>query len=175
MRIHRSPRFRIGTAVSVLAAVGLTVGALAADGHGRGASAAPDPTGPAPVVAPPLEVAVIGDYGVDTAAEGQVASMVAGWSPDMVVTVGDNYYTTGSETGTARYDRVVGKFYCGFLAGAAAGTNCPTGGTSAVNRFFPATGNHDYTDGGIANYQAYFALPGAGVTSQAASGSELYY
>ena len=154
----------VGVAALVTAALGVT--------GGRDAAAASDPVAPA---AGPLEVAVIGDYGVDTAAEGQVASMVAGWSPDMVVTVGDNYYTTGSETGTARYDRVVGKYYCAFLAGAAAGTNCPSGGTSATNRFFPATGNHDYTDGGIANYQAYFNLPGAGVTSQAASGSELYY
>ena len=105
-------------------------------------------------------VAVIGDYGVDSTAESNVATMVAGWSPDAVVTVGDNYYTSSAATGTDRYDLVVGKYYCAFLKGAATGPNC-AGGTAAggVNRFFPATGNHDYSDGGISNYTSYFALP----------------
>ena len=127
-----------------------------------------------PAVAP-LTVAVVGDYGVDTTSEGQVATMVAGWSPDLVVTTGDNFYSQGTDTGTARYDRVTGKYYCAFIKGAAAGTNCPSGGTATVNRFFPSTGNHDWTDGAIANYKAYFNLPGAGVTSQSPTGSELYY
>jgi len=127
-----------------------------------------------PAVAP-LTVAVVGDYGVDTTSEGQVATMVAGWSPDLVVTTGDNFYSQGTDTGTARYDRVTGKYYCAFIKGAAAGTNCPSGGTATVNRFFPSTGNHDWTDGDISNYKAYFNLPGAGVTSQSPTGSELYY
>ena len=103
-------------------------------------------------------VAVIGDYGVDTSAEANVATLVAGWNPDAIVTVGDNYYTSGG-SGTGKYDLVVGKYYCAFLKGAASGTNC-AGGTADVNRFFPATGNHDYSDGGISNYTGYFALPG---------------
>ena len=61
--------------------------------------------------------------------------------------------------GSGKYDLVVGKYYCAYLKGAASGTNC-AGGTADVNRFFPATGNHDYSDGLIANYTAYFALPG---------------
>jgi len=141
-----------------------------ASGAARGADQPP-----AAPAATSLTVAVVGDYGVDTAAEGQVASMVAGWSPDLVVTTGDNFYSNGSDTGTARYDRVTGKYYCAFIKGAAPGTYCPSGGTASVNRFFPATGNHDWTDGAIANYKAYFDLPGAGVTSQSPSGSELYY
>ena len=67
-------------------------------------------------------VAVIGDYGVDTSAEANVASLVASWNPNAVVTVGDNYYTSGG-TGTGKYDLVVGKYYCAFLKGAASGTN----------------------------------------------------
>ncbi|MFM7718128.1 MAG: metallophosphoesterase family protein, partial [Actinomycetota bacterium] len=101
-------------------------------------------------------VAVIGDYGVNTTAEGSVATLVAGWNPAAVVTVGDNYYTSSA---TGDYDKVVGKYYCAFLKGAGSGTNC-AGGTADVNRFFPATGNHDYSDGGISNYTSYFALPG---------------
>ena len=67
-------------------------------------------------------VAVIGDYGVDTTAEANVASLVASWGPAAIVTVGDNYYTSGG-SGTGKYDLVVGKYYCAFLKGAASGTN----------------------------------------------------
>lgn len=119
-------------------------------------------------------VAVIGDYGVDTSAEANVASLVASWNPNAVVTVGDNYYTSGG-TGTGKYDLVVGKYYCAFLKGAASGSNC-AGGTADVNRFFPATGNHDYSDGLIANYTAYFALPGSElVYSQVVGDVEFFF
>ena len=37
-----------------------------------------------------VKFAVIGDYGANTPAEGQVATMVASWSPDFVITTGDN-------------------------------------------------------------------------------------
>ena len=105
-------------------------------------------------------LAVIGDFGTATAAEASVASLVAGWSPDAVVTVGDDYYASAGSTGTDRYDLTIGRYYCGWLAGAAPGTWCPSGGTAGTNRFWPSTGNHDYTDGGIGNYLSYFALPG---------------
>ena len=119
-------------------------------------------------------VAVIGDYGVDTTAEANVASLVASWGPAAIVTVGDNYYTSGG-SGTGKYDLVVGKYYCAYLKGAASGTNC-AGGTADVNRFFPATGNHDYSDGLIANYTAYFALPGTElVYSQVVGDVEFYF
>ena len=119
-------------------------------------------------------VAVIGDYGVDTTAEANVASLVASWGPAAIVTVGDNYYTSGG-SGTGKYDLVVGKYYCAYLKGAASGTNC-AGGTADVNRFFPATGNHDYSDGLIANYTAYFALPGTElVYSQVVGDVEFFF
>jgi hypothetical protein len=92
-----------------------------------------------------------------------------------VATVGDNLYPTPpTVTGTDKYDLVVGKFFCQFLAGVPAGPYC-NGRQSAVNRFFPATGNHDYSDGPIANYLAYFSLPGRGVTSEFPTGSDQYY
>src|SRR6267142_6027258 len=43
----------------------------------------------------PLCIAVIGDFGGDTPEEAQVAALVAGFQPDLVVTVGDNNYPGG--------------------------------------------------------------------------------
>jgi hypothetical protein len=105
------------------------------------------------------EIGVIGDPGVDNANQAAVASMVAGWAPDQLVLLGDNYYSSAGGSGTGKYDRTVGKYYCGFLAGAASGPNC-AGGTSPTNRLWPIAGNHEYSDAGIANYLGYFSLPG---------------
>lgn len=159
--------------VAVIAAM------LLAPALARGAHAAPTtPAAPAvatAVVDRPVTVAVVGDYGVDDSGEQAVATMIGTWSPDMVVTTGDNDYVTGGEAGALRYDRVVGKYYCAFLRDAVRGPGCPSGGTSPVNRFFPATGNHEYDIGGIANYLGAFTLPGTDVLSMAPSGNERYY
>ena len=123
----------------------------------------------------PVTIAVIGDYGGNNGGEYRLADLVARLKPDAVATVGDNLYPTPpTVTGTDKYDLVVGKFFCQFLAGVPAGPYC-NGRQSAVNRFFPATGNHDYSDGPIANYLAYFSLPGRGVTSEFPTGSDQYY
>ena len=114
-------------------------------------------------------LAIIGDFGDASSAEGSVATLVNGWNPDFIITTGDNRY------GTTTFDQTVGQYYCGHLAGAGIGTIC-AGGTAGTNAFFPATGNHDYSDGsGIAEYLAYFTLPGAGVTGSDTSGNERYY
>ncbi|MFM8828923.1 MAG: metallophosphoesterase, partial [Actinomycetota bacterium] len=104
------------------------------------------------------EIGVIGDPGVDNANQAAVASMVAGWGPDHLVLLGDNYYSSAGGTGTGKYDRTVGKYYCGFLAGVASGPNC-AGGTAVTNRLWPIAGNHEYSDAGISNYLGYFSLP----------------
>ncbi|CAN5791282.1 hypothetical protein BH23CHL8_BH23CHL8_10010 [soil metagenome] len=103
-------------------------------------------------------VAVIGDFGTADARSERVANLVKSWSADSVVTVGDNYYETAGGTGTDRYDSAVGRFYCPFLGGVAPGEWCD-GAQTEVNRFWPATGNHDYQEAGIDNYLAYFDLP----------------
>jgi len=117
----------------------------------------------ASVAAPALgstQVALIGDAGVDNANQAAVATMASGWAPDALVLLGDNYYSSvGLPWGTGRYDRTVGKYHCAFMRGAAVGPNC-AGGTSLTNRLWPIAGNHEYSDGGIANYLAYFSLPG---------------
>lgn len=102
--------------------------------------------------------------------------MVRGWNPDYVITTGDNLQTISlPATGTDRYDRVVGRHFCKFMANAAPGPFCSRTGQSARNRFFPAAGNHDHVDGPLSNYLAYFDLPGPGTTSTRPTGSELYY
>ncbi len=104
-------------------------------------------------------IAVVGDPGVDNANEAAVAAMVAGWSPDHVVLLGDNYYAAAGGSGTGKYDITVGKYYCAFMAGVASGPHC-AGGTAPTNRLWPIAGNHEYSDAGISNYLGYFALPG---------------
>jgi hypothetical protein len=81
-------------------------------------------------------IAVIGDYGSGKSESHQVAHMVSDWPANAVVTLGDNvYYETGFQT-------LVGNLYGDFLQGGA---------------FFPATGNHDYSEGfGISRFDRFF-------------------
>jgi tartrate-resistant acid phosphatase type 5 len=116
-----------------------------------------------------LRFAVIGDFGSGSANEAAVADLVRRWNPNFVVTVGDDRY------GKRDYDAAVGRFYCDYLKDAGQGKNCH-GGASAINRFFPALGNHDYSDGrGLAEYLGYFTLPGSGITTGSRTGQERYY
>jgi tartrate-resistant acid phosphatase type 5 len=116
-----------------------------------------------------VRFAIIGDFGNRTSsgAEADVAAMVSGWNPEFVITTGDNRYE-GDD-----YNADVGQFYCEFMADAQSGSFC-SGNESAINRFFPSLGNHDYTDGGGVNeYLDYFTLPGTGVANT--SGDKRYY
>ena len=110
--------------------------------------------------------AVIGDYGSGTAAEESVATMISLWSPDFIVTTGDNSY------GSNPIDFNIGQFYSNYI-GAYTGVY---GQGSDTNRFLPSPGNHDYSDGGgFGAYLNYFTLPGEGVSSSMTSGNERYY
>ncbi len=125
-----------------------------------------------------LTFAVIGDFGTNDDIEAAVSSMIAGWNPDLVVGLGDNYYAQVGGVTSQKYDLAVGKYFCNFLKDiTTSGTFCP-GGLSPANRFFPALGDHDYVDGGSTNglpttYTDYFNLPGTGYTSS--SNNERYY
>ena len=44
----------------------------------------------------PLRLAVIGDFGTDSPDEARVAAMVKSWTPDYVLTTGDNNYPNGA-------------------------------------------------------------------------------
>ena len=59
-----------------------------------------------------LRFAVIGDYGEGNQAEQDVADLVKSWNPELVITVGDNNYPSGS---AETIDDRVGRFYSGFI------------------------------------------------------------
>jgi predicted outer membrane repeat protein len=95
--------------------------------------------------------AMIGDYGAGSTAEQKVATRVNSWSPDFVVTVGDNNY------GTPNYDAHVGQYYHNYIYPYTGSY----GAGASTNRFWPAVGNEDYDNTlGLAPYLKFFTLPG---------------
>lgn len=104
---------------------------------------------------PPQTFAVIGDYGADDPDELHVSQLVKSWTPDFVVTTGDNNYPSGE---ASTIDRNVGKYYAEFI-GDYRGQYGPG---SATNRFWPSIGNHEYYNpDGLKPYLDYFKdLPG---------------
>ncbi len=108
--------------------------------------------GPGPGEAP-LRFAVIGDYGDAGPDEEAVAAMVASWSPDLIVTNGDNNYPSGHAD---TIDANIGQYYHAWIGGyhGAYGTG------SVDNRFLACLGNHDwYADDDLAAWYDYFSLP----------------
>jgi hypothetical protein len=95
----------------------------------------------APARATRFTFAVVGDFGSGTPNETAVASLIASWRPDFVLTVGDNAYPDGS---AAVLDRdIFGPF-------------------AAVMResaWFPALGNHDVkSERGRPELEAFHSL-----------------
>jgi predicted phosphodiesterase len=128
---------------------------------------------PAPVA--PVSFAVIGDYGMDDRNSRAVARLVKSWDPDFVITTGDDYYSKAGGTGTGRYDESTGAHYGVWLADISTTGERQPSGEASVNAFFPALGNHDYSDAtpSPTTYLKYFKLPGDGFTNT--SGNERYY
>jgi tartrate-resistant acid phosphatase type 5 len=108
---------------------------------------------PTPTPISPLVFAVIGDYGLAGSAEADVAALVKGWNPELILTTGDNNYPNGE---ASTIDQNIGQYYSEYLY-PYAGVYGP-GGTS--NRFFPSLGNHDWITSGATPYLSYFTLPG---------------
>jgi len=112
-------------------------------------------TGIARAVSSPATVrfAVIGDYGVAGQPEQDVSALVKSWSPDFIVTLGDNNYLVGS---AAEIDANIGQYYHDYIY--------PYQGSfgpgAAVNKFFPVLGNHDWGTPNAQPYLDYFSLPG---------------
>ena len=104
---------------------------------------------------PGVRLAVIGDYGAAGPAEGDVANLVKSWSPDYILTTGDNNYPTGSYESI---DTNIGQYFHEYIS--------PYNGSYGVgaveNRFFPTLGNHDYDTDNAQPYFDYFTLPGNG-------------
>lgn len=97
--------------------------------------------------------AVIGDYGFAGAPEADVAALVKGWSPEFIVTTGDNNYDNGA---AATIDANIGQYYHEFISPYTGSY----GGGAAENRFFPSLGNHDWVAANAQPYLDYFTLPG---------------
>jgi len=134
--------------------------------RGTEGSPTPNPTQPlpptplptsttSPTLTPevPLRFAVIGDYGAGGQPEANVAGLVAGWQPELIITTGDNNYPSGSAD---TIDANIGQFYHAYiypyLGGYGAGAD--------QNRFFPSLGNHDWVAANAQPYLDYFTLPG---------------
>ena len=104
-----------------------------------------------------IRFSVIGDFGLGKQAELDVAELVKSWSPDFIVTAGDNNYAHFSMFST---DKNIGKYYHEFI-----GTYNGIYGTSDGDRFFPAMGNHDWDsticffDSCRGSYLGFFTLP----------------
>ena len=141
-----------------------------------GGPATAEPVGPdgmalgslQPVGGDSVVFAALGDYGTRSEGQGQVARMVKAWLPDFILTTGDNIYgdldtETDADPFTpgvqCDWESHVGAYFGEFIRGRSDG-KFPRQ-TSAVQRFFPAVGNHDsWPDGGtggpIDGYLDYF-------------------
>ena len=89
------------------------------------------------LLAGPTHFAIVGDFGKDGVPEANVATMIAGWNPDFVVTTGDNNYETGA---ASTIDANIGKYYHPFIYNYTGAF----GAGSATRRFYPVLGNHDW-------------------------------
>ena len=123
----------------------------------------------------PVTFAVIGDYGMGDRNEAAVAKLVASWDPDFIVTTGDDYYNVAGGRGVGKYANSTGAYYGRWLKDTAVPPKVRAGEEATRNAFFPALGNHDYSDAtpALDTYLTYFTLPGAGFTNT--SGNERYY
>lgn len=105
--------------------------------------------------------AVIGDYGKDGPDEAAVAQLVKSWSPDLVITTGDNNYQSGEmSTIMENIADHYGEYIYNFDAEEAYRCNGKAF-EEELNRFFPSPGNHDtYGSSGMKPYLNFFTLPG---------------
>jgi hypothetical protein len=110
-------------------------------------------TMPPPPAMVSLRIAAFGDFGVDNKDEADAAALVKSWSPDHVITLGDDNYPSG---GADTIDKNIGKYFHEFIGG----YQGSYGAGSASNRFWPSPGNHDWVATGLKPYTDYFTLPG---------------
>lgn len=113
-----------------------------------------------------VHFAVIGDFGERGKAEEAVATLVAQWDPEFIITLGDNNYPDGE---SSTMDRNVGELYHDYIYPYLGPFATPTPDATpgpAENRFWPILGNHDWhalsVNNGVVTgpYFDYFTLPG---------------
>lgn len=100
-----------------------------------------------------VRLAVLGDFGEAGQPEADVAALVNGWSPDYILTVGDNNYPNGE---ASTIDENIGQYFHQYIGD----YQGEYGEDAAENRLFPALGNHDWRTGSIQAHLDYFTLPG---------------
>ena len=105
----------------------------------------------------PIVAAVLGDYGAASPAERQVAQLIAGWKPALIVTTGDNNYPDGAE---ATLDDNIGQFYHPYIRFGPQYRGLYRHAGASAQAFFPTLGNHDWRAAHAAPYLRYFDLPG---------------
>jgi len=94
--------------------------------------------------------AVFGDYGdTDLSGEKAVSALIHSWNVDFILTIGDNVYAPQT------LDNAVGQQYHDYIGN----YQGAYGAGSAINRFFPTLGNHEYNENNVTNYLNYFTLP----------------
>jgi hypothetical protein len=97
-------------------------------------------------------VAGIGDYGLDGTNLTAVAALVKSWSPDQIITLGNNNFLSG-DAGTI--DANVGKHFYDYITPYTGIYGVERG----VNRFWPSLGNVDLDTEDGQPYYDYFSLP----------------
>ena len=108
-----------------------------------------------------ITFAVIGDYGDAGPAEDSVSKLVKSWSPDFIITTGDNNYPYG-EMSTIINN--ISQYYGDYIYNYDAPEDYRCNGKAfedEINRFFPSPGNHDNNAvDSLTPYLDFFTLPG---------------
>jgi len=81
--------------------------------------------------------AAIGDYGDEGDPALMVSELVKSWSPDFIITLGDNNYERGL---LSTFDQNIGQYYCDYIYNPDAPDGYRCNGMAALegqNRFFP--------------------------------------
>ncbi len=157
----------VGTGISLIVLAATAISGLA--GKLRLTTPVADPSPSCgPNVTGCVRFAVIGDFGDQTNDSGQpdanVATMVKSWSPQFIITVGDNNYPCGDS------DTIVANLqpYCDYIYNpGAVATDSTSGkqvsavcsGTAASNKrnlFFPTLGNHEWYAKDAVPYTKFF-------------------
>ena len=107
-----------------------------------------------------ITFAIIGDYGESGEPELRVSQLVKSWSPDFILTLGDNNYPDGK---LSTIKENISDYYSDYIYNPDAPLGFQCKGISdeeQLNRFFPTLGNHDsYSSNNALPYLAFFSLP----------------
>jgi hypothetical protein len=100
-----------------------------------------------------VKFAAIGDYGSEGSNEEAVANLIDSWTPELIITMGDNNYPHGS---ASTIDENIGQYFHHYIYPYTGSY----GNGSDTNKFFPSLGNHDWDASNAQPYLDYFELPG---------------